>query len=57
MKIYILIFLGIIAGLTAHAQKCGSTLNMQLIQKENPALYNRLLQIESHTNDFVKNLQ
>ncbi|MDD2305117.1 MAG: M43 family zinc metalloprotease [Prolixibacteraceae bacterium] len=39
------------------AQKCGSSLNMPLIQKENPELYNRLLQIENHTNAFINNTQ
>jgi|GEM_PF-662882 len=37
------------------AQKCGSSLNMQLIQQENPVLYNKLLQIENHTKTFIKN--
>lgn len=37
------------------AQKCGSSLNMPLIQMENPELYNRLLQIETHTNAFINN--
>jgi hypothetical protein len=35
------------------AQKCGSSLNMQLIQQENPVLYNKLLQIENHTKTFT----
>ncbi len=37
------------------AQKCGSSLNMQLIQQENPVLYNKLLQIENHTKTYIKN--
>lgn len=57
MKIYIIIILGIVAVLTARAQKCGSSLNMPLIKKENPTLYNSLLQIENHTSKFINNQQ
>ena len=36
------------------AQKCGSSLNMSLLQKENPEIYNRLIQIENQTNAFIE---
>lgn len=49
--IFIILFSFVVNNTTA--QRCGTSLNMQLIQRESPELYNQLLQIENHTNSFI----
>ncbi|NOR75416.1 MAG: hypothetical protein GQ525_09675 [Draconibacterium sp.] len=57
MRIFILtlIIVTSILGKETIAQKCASSLNMELIQSENPELYNRLMQIENHTQITLNN--
>ena len=52
---FLLIILFFISHNSIIAQKCGSSLNIQLLQKENPELYNRLLYIENSTKNYIDN--
>ncbi len=55
-KIFFILIIGVSLLINnTMAQKCGSSLNIQLIQMENPELYNKLLQIENHTKTFIEN--
>lgn len=59
MKKYFLLFLGLLFFISIVSQAqidCGSSFNPQLIQSSNPSRYNRYIQLEQFTANYVSSL-
>ena len=56
MKNIIYSFILVLFGCQAYAQRtCGSELDLESIRNNDPAAYDRMMEIERHTQEYIEN--